>query len=108
MLVFVAVIAYYVVHIIFISEITSQLWAAIDIVCLIAEFALLHNLTRSLINLEMDYVLAVPGKLYFVNQRGFYTDIQSLDADKIKTIRLSFPNFIAAFFHYGTVDVLTE
>jgi hypothetical protein len=108
MLLFVVVIAYYVVHIVFVTRFSSQIWAVIDIAALVAEFVLLQNLTKSLINLEMDYVLVIPGKLYFVNQRGFYTDIQSLDADKIKTIRLSFPNFIASFFHYGTVDVLTE
>ena len=34
--------------------------------------------------------------------------MQTIESDKIKTVKSSFPSKIASFFGYGTVDVLTE
>jgi hypothetical protein len=61
-----------------------------------------------MIDLEMDFNVVVKGKLFFVNQNGVYSDINTLDADKIKNIKSSYPGFLASFFHYGTIEVLTE
>jgi hypothetical protein len=61
-----------------------------------------------MMDLEMDYNIVVPGKIYFVNQSGVLSTIQTIESDKIKTIKSSFPSKIASFFNYGTVDVLTE
>ena len=59
-------------------------------------------------DLEMDYNVVVPGKVFFVNQSGILSSVQTIESDKIKTVRSSFPSKIASFFNYGTVDVLTE
>ncbi len=61
-----------------------------------------------MMDLEMDYNIIVPGKIYFVNQSGVLSSIQTIESDKIKTVRSTFPSKIASFFNYGTVDVLTE
>ena len=37
-----------------------------------------------------------------------YSNINTLEGEKIKNIRSSYPNFLASFFHYGTLEVLTE
>ena len=56
----------------------------------------------------MDYNVVVPGKVFFVNQSGILSSVQTIESDKIKTVRSSFPSKIASFFNYGTVDILTE
>lgn len=56
----------------------------------------------------MDFNLVAGGKIFFVNQSGIFADINTLDAEKIKTIRSTVPNVFASFFHYGTIDILTE
>jgi hypothetical protein len=61
-----------------------------------------------MMDLEMDYNIVVPGKIYFVNQSGVLSTIQTIESDKIKTVKSSFPSKIASFFDYGTVDILTE
>ncbi len=104
----IVIIIYYVGHIIFISRFSQGLWMALDIVCVIAGFFLLRYYADRMLNLEMDYTIVVPERMYFVNQIGMYADVQTLDAEKIKTIRSRFPNFLASFFHYGITDILTE
>jgi hypothetical protein len=34
--------------------------------------------------------------------------MQTIESDKIKTVRSSFPNKIASFFNFWTIDILTE
>lgn len=61
-----------------------------------------------MIDLEMDFNMVVPGKIFFVNQTGVLSSVQSIESGKIKTVRSLFPNKIASFFNYGTIDILTE
>ena len=61
-----------------------------------------------MMDLEMDYSIVVPGKIFFVNQSGVLSSVQSIESSKIKTVRSTFPSKIASFFNYGTIDVLTE
>jgi hypothetical protein len=56
----------------------------------------------------MDFTVAIPGKMYFIDQVGMYANMDTIDADKIKNIRSSYPNFLASFFEFGTLDILTE
>ena len=56
----------------------------------------------------MDFNMIVPGKVYFANQTGVLSSIQSIESGKIKTVRSMFPSKIASFFNYGTIDILTE
>lgn len=61
-----------------------------------------------MINLEMDFNIVVPGRLFTINQTGILSNTQTLDGDKVKTVRATFPNKIASFFNYGNIDILTE
>lgn len=56
----------------------------------------------------MDYNVVVPGKIFFVNQSGVLSAVQTIESDKIKTVQSSFPSKIASFFNYWTINVLTE
>lgn len=75
---------------------------------MIIELMFLKMYRKRMMDLEMDYNVVVPGKIYFVNQSWVLSSIQTIESSKIKTVRSSFPNKIASFFNYGNVDVLTE
>ena len=61
-----------------------------------------------MIDLEMDFNIVTPGKLYINNQSGVLSNTQTIDGDKIKTVRSRFPNKLSGFFNFGNVDILTE
>jgi hypothetical protein len=61
-----------------------------------------------MMDIEMDYNIVVPGKIYFVNQSGLLSSMQTIDGDKIKSIQSKYPSKIASFFDYGNIDILTE
>lgn len=105
---FVGIIAFYVVHIVFVAKFSTGLWAVADILCIFAQLALMTKFVRTMINHEMDFNVIVKGRIFFINQKGMYSDTQTLAGDKIKTIRSTYPGFLASYFRYGTVDVLTE
>lgn len=75
---------------------------------MIIELVFLKMYRKRMMDLEMDYNVVVPGKIYFVNQTGVLSSIQTIESSKIKTVRSSFPSKISSFFNYGDVDVLTE
>lgn len=72
----------------------------IDVGVIMIQIYFLRMFRAKMINLEMDFNIAVPGKLYTVNQTGILSNTQTLDGDKIKTVRATFPSKIASFFNY--------
>ncbi len=105
---FLGVIIVYVIHIFFIATTFDIVFAGLDLVCIGFQLMLLKRFEHLLIDLEMDFNIAVKGKIFFINQEGMYSKINTLEGEKIKNIRSSYPNFLASFFHYGTLEVLTE
>lgn len=69
---------------------------------------LLKSYRKKMLDLEMDYNIVVPGKIFFVNQSGVLSSTQTLESEKIKTVRSSFPSKLASFFNFGNIDILTE
>lgn len=56
---------------------------------------------RRMIDLEMDYILVIPGKIYFIDQVGVHENIQTLQLIRnIKIIQSSYPNFLGSFFNF--------
>lgn len=91
------------------EDLTEHFWLLIfDAAVIIGEFILLGRYRKKMIDLEMDYNIIIPGKIFFINQTGVLSDTQTLDSDKIKTVRAKFPGKIASFFNYGNIDILTE
>lgn len=86
----------------------STYYMVLEIICLLIQiyFNRLYNI--QMINLDMDYILATKDQVYFLEQKAMYTDSRSLERDKIKTIRSTYPNFIASFFGFGDIAVLLE
>jgi hypothetical protein len=81
---------------------------ATDTLVIILEITFLRYFRKRMMDLEMDYNVIVAGKIFFVNQSGILSTIQTIEGDKIKTVQSSFPSKVASFFNYGTVNVLTE
>lgn len=91
------------------SRLGDHFWIlATDILIISLEVVFLRMYRKRMMDLEMDYNIVVPGKIYFVNQSGVLSAIQTIESDKVKTVKSSFPSKIASFFDYGTVDILTE
>lgn len=91
------------------SRLGDHFWIlATDVLIISLEVVFLKLYRKRMMDLEMDYNIVVPGKIYFVNQSGVLSSIQTIESDKIKTVKSSFPSKIASFFDYGTVDILTE
>jgi hypothetical protein len=105
---FIGIVVFYVFHVTVVSGFSTGIWAMIDIVCIVLQLLALRKFVSNMINLEMDFTVAVPGKIYFVNQKGMYAEVQTLESDKIKTIKSSYPNFVASFFGYGNLEIMTE
>lgn len=106
---FITMIGEIILVILFQKQLWDHFWIlTTDLLVMIMEIVFLKMYRKRMMDLEMDYNVIVPGKIYFVNQSGVLSSIQTIESDKIKTVRSSFPSKIASFFNYGTVDVLTE
>ena len=105
---FIVIIGVYTFHIAFVSQFQTGVWAFLDILCILVQLFLLRQFIRLLIDLEMDFSLVTHRKIFFVNQEGIFADISTLDGEKIKTIRSTYPSAISSFFHFGNVEIMTE
>lgn len=91
------------------KQVGEHFWIlATDTLVIILEITFLRYFRKRMMDLEMDYNVVVAGKIFFVNQSGILSTIQTIEGDKIKTVQSSFPSKVASFFNYGTVNVLTE
>ncbi len=91
------------------KKVWEHFWVlATDTFVIIVEIYFLRYFRKRMMDLEMDYNVVVPGKIFFVNQSGVLSAVQTIESDKIKTVQSSFPSKIASFFNYGTINVLTE
>ena len=91
------------------KRIGGNFWILVtDMLVIFIEIILLRAYRKRMMDLEMDYNIIVPGKIFFVNQSGLLSVIQTIDWDKIKTVQSVFPSKIASFFNYGSIHILTE
>lgn len=79
-----------------------------DFIIILIEMYYLQYYRKRMMDLEMDFNVVVQGKIFFVNQTGVLSNTQTIESDKIKTIRSNFPNKFASFFNFGNIDILTE
>ncbi len=90
-------------------QIGEHIWVlAFDSLVILIEMVLLKSYRKKMLDLEMDYNIVVPGKIFFVNQSGVLSSTQTLESEKIKTVRSFFPSKLASFFNFGNIDILTE
>ncbi len=91
------------------NRIGDHFWIlTIDTLVILLEIGFLKQYRKRMMDLEMDYNIVVESKIFFVNQSGILSTVQSIDCNKIKAVQSIFPSKIASFFNYGTINVLTE
>ncbi len=106
---FITLVAELLLVFLFREQLWNHFWVlTTDTLIIIGEIIFLWMFRKRMMDLEMDYNVVVPWKVYFVNQSWVLSSIQTIESDKIKTVRSAFPSKIASFFNYGTVDILTE
>ena len=61
-----------------------------------------------MVELEMTYNLIIPGRIYFINQKSIYTGTETLEPQKVKLMKSSYPNIIASLLNYGDIEVYPD
>lgn len=108
-IIFVLEIIFVLIHLKNLNFGDNHFWFIIaDFVVIFGEMYYLNKYRKHMIDLEMDYNIVVQGKMFFINQSGVLSNTQTLESDKIKTIKSTFPNALASFFNFGNIDILTE
>lgn len=80
----------------------------LNIVLILIQLGLFISYLKNMVNLEMDFNIVVPEKIYFYNQNFLLGSSQSMNAEKIKTMNTKYPWFIASFFNYWDIIIFTE
>lgn len=86
---------------------TFSFWIA-NAFLLIIQFWLFYSFLNNMINLEMDYKIILPWRIYFYNQRWIYWDSQTMSSNKIKTINTKYSWIFNSIFNYWDIIVLSE
>ena len=87
---------------------TWSYWLLLDAGLFCLQWFLLKYYRKRMVDLEMDYNIVIPGKIMFVNQSGMLSSSQTVEGEKVKTITANYPSWIASFFHYGNIEIMTE
>ncbi len=99
----------YVYYLLF-GKIDSIDFSAIsEVFFLIIQILLIGYYRRHMIDLEMDYVIVIPNRIYFMDQIGIYKRTQSIKwVTNIRLITSSYPSWIASLCNYGTIEIIVK
>lgn len=89
-------------------KINWWIWIISDGILLFIQWILLGRYRKKMMDLEMDYNIVIPWKIIFVNQSGMLSSSQAVEGEKVKTVTSNYPSWIASFFQYGTIEIMTE
>lgn len=80
-----------------------------EIFFLIVQIILVGYYRRRMIDLEMDYIIIIPNRVYFVDQIGIHKRTQSIKwVTNIRLITSSFPNLLGSLCNYGTIEIVVR
>lgn len=80
----------------------------LDIWLLSLQASFIQKYRKRMIDLEMDFNIIIKWKIIFANQSNMVSDRQTIDWNKIKTIKSTYPSKLLAFFKVWNIDILTE
>lgn len=87
----------------------NHVWVLlIDFFIISLQFWFLQRYRKKMIDAEMDFNVIVHWKIFLVNQSWVLSNTQTIESDKIKTIRSVFPDKISSIFNFWNIDILTE
>lgn len=91
------------------KQIGGHFWVlTIDTIVILIEIWFIRHYRKRMTDLEMDYNIFIPWKIFFINQSWLLSVTQTIEWEKIKSVQSVFPSKIASFFNYGTVNILLE
>lgn len=87
----------------------EQVWLwFFNAILLIIQFGLFLWFLWKMINLEMDYQLIIPWKIFFADQAWLYWSSKTMNSQKIKTINTKYSGILNSLFNYWNIVVLSE
>ncbi len=94
---------------VFISPIAFGFLSFGDVCISVIQVVLMAYYRRRIIDLQMDYIIVIPGRVYFIDQTWVYKRVQTLRwYANIRLITSSFPNFFASLLNYGSIEIITK
>ena len=91
------------------KQIGGHFWIlTLDTLVILIEIWFIRHYRKRMTDLEMDYNVFVPWKIFFINQSWLLSVTQTIEWEKIKSVQSVFPSKMASFFNYGTVNILLE
>ncbi len=100
---------WYLYHLIIWNGDFTNPYSLAELLFLIIQIILVGFYRRQMIDLEMDYVLVMPNRVYFVDQIWIHRRTQSIKwVTNIRLITSSYPNFLWSLCNYGTIEVIVK
>lgn len=91
------------------NGVQTNLYSLSAVFFLIVQIILVAIYRWNMINLEMDYVLVVPNRVYFIDQIGIHRRTQSIKwVTNIRLITSSYPSFLGSLCNYGTIEIIVK
>ena len=64
---------------------------------------------RKMIDLQMDYIFVVPGKVYFIDQKWVSERTEAMRLySNLRLVVSSFPNWFGSFMNYGSIEIVAK
>lgn len=87
----------------------QQVWAwFVNAFLLLIQCGLFIWFLGKMINIEMDYQLVIPWKIFFADQVWLYGTSKTMNSQKIKTINTKYKWLLNSLFNYWDIIVLSE
>lgn len=103
---FIVITLFHIIYVIFFSPVPWDTVSWIYIISLCFQIFFIFYYRRLMIDLNMDYVIVVSNRLYFIDQVWLHINNQILKlVNDILIIKGSYPNFISSLFNYGTIEI---
>jgi len=80
----------------------------VEIILNIAASFLIMKHRKLSMNLELDFWLVVPGRVYIIDQTGLLSSKQSIVAQNIKTVEWIYPSLWSSVFWFGNIKFFLE
>lgn len=101
-----AFIVYEIIFSLWFSEIGFLWW--VNILLLFLQIHISSRFKKRMLDLEMDFAIVIPQKIIFYNQSNLKRSVQTINAEKIKTITSSHARLLWSVFNFWDITVLTE
>lgn len=64
---------------------------------------------RKMIDLQMDYIFVVPGKVYFIDQKGISERTEAMRLyTNLRLVVSSYPNWLGSLMNYGSIEIVAK